>query len=70
MKMNKTKSKKLFSIRYKLMLVFGLMTAMVLAITIFTSITIAREVAIEKVERHLKDKARDQLGECSIRINR
>ncbi len=53
------KSKKRFSIKYRLLLIFGLLTAISLTSLIFSAVNTARSVAMEKVEKQLKDKAID-----------
>ncbi len=62
------KNKKIFSIKYRLMIVFGFVTAIVVAVITASAIKIARKAVYEKVEMHLIDKARDvsQLIDRSI----
>ncbi len=56
---NTVQKKKLFSIKYRLMLVFGLLTAIVVAILTTAAVKIARSAVYEKIEVHLKAKAVD-----------
>ena len=51
--------KKRFSLRYKLILIFGLLIALASSIEGLFAIRIARKAVIEKVETHLIDKATD-----------
>ena len=51
--------KKRFSLRYKLILIFGLLIALASSIEGLFAIRIARTAVIEKVETHLIDKATD-----------
>jgi len=51
--------KKRFSLRYKLILIFGLLVALASAIQGFLAVQIARRAVIEKIETHLIDKAND-----------
>lgn len=51
--------KKRFSIRYKLIIVFGLLIAIASSIEGFLATRIARKAVTEKVEDHLIDKATD-----------
>ncbi len=51
--------KKLFSIKYRLMIIFGLLTAIVVAILTTAAVKIARNAVYEKIEIHLKTKAID-----------
>ncbi len=53
------KNEKRFSIKYKLLLIFGLLTVISLTIVIFYAVRTARNVAMEKVEKQLKEKAID-----------
>ena len=46
-----------FSIRYKLILIFGLLIALASSIEGFLAIRTARKAVTEKVEAHLIDKA-------------
>lgn len=56
--MKKTTLKR-FSIRYKLILIFGLLVIVAGATEAVLAISIARKAVTEKVETHLKDKAVD-----------
>ncbi len=67
-KNDKAKGKKNFSMKYKLMILFGLMVALALLITSFISIKIARNVAMEKVEHSLVNKANDTAEVIDARI--
>ncbi len=62
------KNKKIFSIKYRLMIVFGFVTAIVVAVITIAAVKIARKAVYEKVEMHLIDKAIDvsQLIDRSI----
>ena len=51
--------KKRFSLRYKLILIFGALILMAGTIEALLAIRTARRAVIEKVETHLTDKARD-----------
>ena len=51
--------KKRFSIRYKLIIVFGLLIAIASSMVGFLATRIARKAVTEKVETHLIDKAND-----------
>ena len=51
--------KKRFSIRFKLILIFGLLIALASTIEGFLAVRTARKAVIEKVEAHLIDKAND-----------
>ena len=51
--------KKRFSIRYKLIIVFGLLIAIAASVEGFLATRIARKAVTEKVEDHLIDKATD-----------
>ena len=51
--------KKRFSIRYKLILIFGLLVALASTIQGLLAVRIARKAVTEKVETHLIDKAAD-----------
>ncbi len=53
------KNRKLFSIKYKLMIIFGLLATLSTATLSFFAITIAKDVAMEKVEKQLVEKAKD-----------
>lgn len=51
--------RKLFSIRKKLVIVFGLLLSLAVAIQGFLGASISRRAILEKVEAHLIDKATD-----------
>ena len=51
--------KKRFSLRYKLIIIFGLLIALASCIEGFLAVQIARRAVIEKIETHLIDKASD-----------
>ena len=51
--------KKRFSIRYKLILIFGLLIALASSIEGLLAVRTARKAVTEKVESHLTDKAAD-----------
>lgn len=51
--------KKHFSLRYKLILIFGILIAVASIIEGLLAIRIARKAVTEKIEAHLMDKARD-----------
>ena len=51
--------KRRFSIRYKLILIFGLLIALASIIEGLLAVRTARKAVIEKVEAHLIDKAND-----------
>ncbi len=53
------KCKKIFSLKYKLMIVFGLLATVSTATLSFFAITIAKDVAIDKVKTHLINEAED-----------
>ncbi len=65
----KTKKDRLFSIKYKLMLIFGLLTVFSTTILIFFSVINARDVATDKVQRHLIDKAQNTATIVDTRMN-
>ena len=65
--MKKTTSKR-FPIRYKLILVFGLLVVFAGSTEAVLAITIARKAVTEKIERHLTDKAVDVAGIIDGRI--
>ncbi|MGP1520446.1 MAG: hypothetical protein ACTTIZ_02905, partial [Treponema sp.] len=50
---------KRFSIRYKLLIVFGILITVAVFMLGFLAMNIAKRAVIEKVETHLKDKAQD-----------
>ena len=51
--------KKRFSLRYKLMIIFGLLIALASSIEGLLAVRTARKAVTEKVETHLTDKAAD-----------
>ena len=51
--------KKRFSLRYKLILIFGLLIALGSSVEGFLAVRIARKAVIEKIETHLIDKVTD-----------
>ena len=51
--------KKRFSIRYKLIIIFGLLISIASLIEGILAVRIARKAVIEKIEAHLIDKAND-----------
>ena len=51
--------KKRFSLRYKLILIFGILIAVAGITEGILAIRIARKAVTEKIEAHLMDKARD-----------
>lgn len=51
--------KKRFSIRYKLIIIFGLLIALASTVEGLLAVFVAREGVTEKVETHLIDKATD-----------
>jgi len=51
--------KKRFSLRYKLILIFGLLIALGLSVEGFLAVYTARKAVTEKIEDHLIDKAVD-----------
>ncbi len=53
------RTKNFFSIRYKLMIAFGLLTVAASAVLVFSSVYTARNLTMKKVAEHLKDKAID-----------
>jgi len=53
------KAKKRFSLRYKLILIFGLLIAIASLVEGFLAVRTARKAVTEKVEAHLIDKATD-----------
>ena len=61
--------KKRFSIRYKLILIFGLLIALASSIEGLLAIRTARKAVTEKVETHLIDKATDTAEVIDGRIN-
>ncbi|UTC66098.1 MULTISPECIES: methyl-accepting chemotaxis protein [unclassified Treponema] len=63
------KEKKRFSIKNKLLIVFGLLVFTIGFTLAFLSAHIARRAVIEKIETHLKDKAADTAEIINGRIN-
>ncbi|QTQ15446.1 methyl-accepting chemotaxis protein [Treponema parvum] len=61
--------KKRFSLRYKLIIVFGLLIALSSAVEILLAVLSARKAVIEKVETHLIDKATDTAEIVDGRVN-
>ncbi|QTQ14837.1 methyl-accepting chemotaxis protein [Treponema parvum] len=61
--------KKRFSIRYKLIIIFGFLIALASAIEILLAVLSARKAVTEKVEEHLIDKANDTAEIIDGRIN-
>ena len=62
------KVKKRFSIRYKLILIFGLLVALASTIQGLLAVRIARKAVTEKVETHLIDKAADTTEIIQIKL--
>ena len=60
--------KKRFSLRYKLILIFGLLILLVSSIETLLAVRTARKAVIEKVETHLTDKAADTAAIIDGRI--
>ena len=60
--------KKRFSLRYKLILIFGLLILLVSSIETLLAVRTARKAVIEKVETHLIDKAADTAAIIDGRI--
>jgi len=63
------KEKKRFSLRNKLLIIFGLLIIMVGLILSVLAIRTARKAVTEKVETHLIDKATDTAEIIDGRIN-
>ncbi len=61
--------KKLFSLKYKLMIAFVLLTAVVVAMLTITSVKFARNAIYKKVAAHLTDKATDTAEIIDGRLN-
>ena len=61
--------KQRFSIRYKLILIFGLLIALASSVEGLLAIRTARKAVTEKVEAHLIDKAVDTAEIIDGRIN-
>ncbi len=55
----KSKQKKRFSIRYKMLIFLGLTSAMAITILTFMAIDVARHSVFKRIEIHLKDKSED-----------
>ncbi len=51
--------RKFFSIKYQLMIIFGVLTTIVAAVLIIIAVRIARNAVMEKVEKHLMAKVND-----------
>ena len=66
---NDATGKKLFSIRKKLIIIFGGLIAAAILIESVLAIRTARKAVIEKVEAHLIDKATDTAEIIDGRIN-
>ncbi len=64
------KNKKIFSIKYKLLLTFGSLTVVSLVVLIFFAVTTARNVSINKVELQLEEKAIDSAQIVDIGIQK
>ncbi len=58
-KISKLGELKIFSIKYKLMLIFGLLTVLVVVLLVVTTLNFAQKAVFEKVEKQLKEKAID-----------
>jgi len=63
------KAKKRFSLRFKLILIFGLLIALASSIEGLLAVRTANRAVTEKVEAHLLDKARDVAEVLDGRIN-
>ena len=63
------KAKKRFSLRYKLILIFGLLIALASTIEGLLAVRTARKAVTEKIETHLIDKASDVAEVIDGRIN-
>ncbi len=61
--------KKRFSIRLKLLLIFGILVILAVSLLVFLAMNIARRAVTEKIETHLKDKATDTAEVLDGRIN-
>ncbi|MGP1576531.1 MAG: methyl-accepting chemotaxis protein [Treponema sp.] len=61
--------KKRFSMRKKLLIIFGLLIAAAVLIEAFLAVRISRKAVTEKIEAHLKDKAVDTVEIVDGRIN-
>ncbi len=66
---NAMKSHKLFSFKYKLMIIFGILAAISISVLSFIAVRTARGVVMQKVEKHLIDKASDTADIVDARIN-
>ncbi|MGP1438869.1 MAG: cache domain-containing protein, partial [Treponema sp.] len=62
-------SKKYFSIRVKLLLIFGLLIITSLSVLGVLSVVVSRKAILEKIETHLIDKASDVADVIDGRIN-
>ena len=61
--------KKHFSLRYKLILIFGLLIVLATTIEGLLAVNTARKAVVEKIETHLIDKAADTVAIIDGRIN-
>ena len=61
--------KKRFSMRNKLLIIFGLLVALATIIEGLLAIQTARKAVIEKIETHLTDKASDVAEVLDGRVN-
>ncbi len=69
-KTRKDKRKKTFSIRYRLILIFSIIGLIAALILIFSALRISRDAILDKVEKHLIDKATDTAEIIDRRINK
>ncbi len=69
MQSEKRKNKKIFSMKYKLMMVFALMTAVVVAALTIMSVKMARNEVYDRIEAHLEDTAVDASTIIEAKIN-
>ncbi len=69
LKQNYFKEKKFFSIKSKMMIVFGLLIVFIIVVMNTISITIARQSVMEKVEIHLKAKAIDVANQVELAMH-
>ena len=67
--MNNGKNKRRFSLKTKLVLIFGILIAIASVVEGVLAINIARKAVSEKVEAHLTDKAADVAEIIDGRIN-
>ncbi len=61
--------KKLFSLKYKLIIIFGIMLVFSLTISTLFAVNNARKVAVEKLETQLIEKAKDTSKIIESRVN-